>query len=162
MPVEIIDEWETFKICFSVNHPKVSKSDRMAIRVDNRFLKVSAEGDIEMHKHIKSYEWLIQKFGDLMQPYEVLIKFQQPLQKTINEDFTFNYNYIFSDGASLEQSERQVERTLLVRAPGQYEGHLGAQSSSNQFDSSQIFIVNGMIDKCDSNFFSDFSITQVP
>ncbi len=33
-----------------------------------------------------------------MQPYEGLMKFSQPSQKTINEDFTFKYYYVLSDG----------------------------------------------------------------
>ena len=54
--IDINDEWETFKICFSVFHPKIGQNDKIMIK--SQHLHENFSDGMEMHKSIKSYNWL--------------------------------------------------------------------------------------------------------
>ena len=44
--------------------------------------------------------------------------------------------------------------------PANYQGQLGLQKNSHQYGD-KVFVVNGMIDKCDGNFIPEFYFVEI-
>ena len=66
--VELIDEWETFKIHFTVYPPLMS--DRDSLIIQSNKLSQLENGPLLMSKVKKPIDWYGQKFGEDLRPYE--------------------------------------------------------------------------------------------
>ena len=56
--------------------------------------------------------------------------------------------------------ERDPKRILQIMDPANYQGQLGLQKNSHQYGD-KVFVVNGIIDKCDGNFISEFYFVEI-
>jgi hypothetical protein len=64
----------------------------------------------------------------------------------------YSYEQRLTDNPSYSLKEREPARHLEIQNPENYIGQLGLQGSSEQFNADRVFVVNGIIDKCDANF----------
>ena len=61
-----------------------------------------------------------------------------------------------------DEPERDPMRFLHLHGPSVYNGQLGKHNLSQQANCASVFIVNGSVDKCDSNFIGDFFFEKLP
>jgi hypothetical protein len=60
-----------------------------------------------------------------------------------------------------DEPEREPIRFLQLQRPGVYEGQLGKLGVTQQVNSSSVYIVNGLGDKCDANFIGEFFFKEL-
>lgn len=68
----------------------------------------------------------------------------------------YNFEQKLTDNPSYSLKERDPPRHLEIQNPENYKGQLGLQGSSEQFNADRVYVVNGMIDKCEANFQGKF------
>jgi len=117
---------------------------------------------VVMHKLPRELRWMHVKYGQLMQPYECTVKFQNIKGDNCgqwSQDAINNLNYSFTkrnDVRGINLWEREPKRNIMLQDPSKYRGQLGAQRSSYFFNTDRVFIVNGSCTKADGNFIGNF------
>lgn len=81
---------------------------------------------------------------------------KQKPQTKINEEFAWTYNYHIQGGLG-QHSERTHSRRVKICDPSFYNGSLPMHDGS-QIHTSDCFIINGVLDKCDGNFIGDWTL----
>ena len=211
--VQISDEWETFKVCFSVfggsspsnfdtmkvcystevhSHYDVAPSiegrsaspkrqysphnyspSRSARVSEGRGSSPKRQQSLTRPQHLNDEyieqemvraetfkDWAYNKFGKKVKPYECLVSLQNPKRSSINEHLKIFYHYQFQAGG-MEYPERSPVRFFEVQDPKNYHGVFGMSGSALQYDTCDVFMVNGLIQKCDGHFLDDFSVNLV-
>ena len=125
--VQLNDVWESFRVNFSVYAPMETHSDQMFISGSRDELgnwnKTSSP--IQMTRSIINQDWLNEKYGEGVMPFEASITLKQQRQTVINHHFSFDYNYTFRNGASMSGggfTERHLPRTISFIDPSNYSG----------------------------------------
>jgi hypothetical protein len=125
--VQLNDVWESFRVNFSVYAPIETHGDQMFISGSRDELgnwnKTSSPG--QMTRSIINQDWLNEKYGEGVMPFEASITLKQQRQTVINHHFSFDYNYTFRNGASTSGggfTERHLPRTISFIDPSNYNG----------------------------------------
>ena len=118
---------------------------------------------IKMNRPQKPINWLIDKYGDLMRPWEIIISFRNGELDLPNEII---YDYSKSNAKGTVIVKEREHRSMIIQSPESYTGQLGQQESIQWKNCRKVWIVNGIIDKVDANFlgglyFSKIGDTQV-
>jgi len=167
--VQIIDEWEHFKIRFSINDPiledAISHGDFMRIIGSTPKLGSQGVGEMEqtppmrMSRAQRPFEWLLDKYGQLERPWEIIISFRNGELEFPNE-IIYNYSKSNESGTSIVK-EREPSRSMVIQQPETYQGELGKQGSIQWKNSQYVWIVNGVIDKADGNFLGGLYFDEI-
>lgn len=120
--MEINDEWEHFKIRFTINDPieeeLVNQDEFMRIIGSNPMLGSQNEGEMEstppirMKRTSKPIPWLLDKYGQNMRPWEIIISFQNGEMELPNKII---YSYSKSNEAETSiVKEREPARSMII------------------------------------------------
>ena len=82
------------------------------------------------------------------------------INKTDQIDFQYHYKFALGSRGS-ETKERFPLREFDVKNPAKYDGFLGHQKVDYQRMCSDVFFVNGIIEKCDGNYLRDFRTSTI-
>jgi hypothetical protein len=95
-----------------------------------------------------------------MRPWECLLKFNVNKFEKLKEII---YSYSKSNLRNLKDCvyEREPSRIMEIQDPETYRGELGSQKSSQWKNWDKVWIVNGHIEKVDSNFMGELFFTKV-
>ena len=108
-----------------------------------------------MKKNLLPIDYLPEKYGCKVRPYELSLKLKQ------GGDNKIEYFYsLKSFEKETTVSEREPFRLLDIQDPFTYRGELSFNKSSVQ-TSSKVFIVNGKIEKVDDNFAGGFYFNKI-
>lgn len=114
---------------------------------------------IRMSRPPRPVTWLPNKYGQPMRPWEVTVTFQMDELKLPSEIF---YSYSKSNQQGTEiVNERGLNRSFSIQPPEAYQGQLGLQKSVHWQHSGDVWIVNGVVDKADSNFLGGLFFDRV-
>lgn len=160
--VVLTDVWETFQIRWTVNQPFEDENLDMILE-GNR-----DEIDHQVMKKIpQETEWMYNKFGQKVKPYEYVIDMLQNGEYTYPIDFNpdlYKIEYIysmknFSTGETVY--EREPHRVLHIQDPMHYRGQQALKKTTAQPETHKVFIVNGKIEKVDGNFQGGFFFNRI-
>lgn len=155
--VELSDEWQTFKVQFSLFHPqdvtlKLSGSRPEIGDWDNN------SGQHILKRAPTSKLWMQKQYGTPMRPYQATIAFQQHRQTTINESIHMTYSYSIGN-VGREYGERTQVRQIRIVDPSNYTGQYA--QDLNQIDTVDCFLINGRLEKCDGNYIPSFRVAKI-
>jgi hypothetical protein len=93
-----------------------------------------------------------------MRPYQTSITLKQNRQTVINENIELTYSYTIGSYGN-EFPERTSQRKLRIIDPSSYTGQ--CENEICQYDTTDCFIINGQLEKCDGNFLSNFTLSKI-
>jgi hypothetical protein len=106
--------------------------------------------------------WLHYKYGKNVIPWECRLLMPN-LDGNACGEFTgdkiqlkYSFEQKLGDNPDFSLKEREPLRHLEIQNPDNYRGQLGLQGMSEQFNADCVYVVNGVIDKCDANFQGSF------
>ena len=161
--VQLQDEWEHFTMKFSVNYN--FDDDYYNLRVNGSREELGkwkeGSGPVKMDRCENARWFMPAKFGVKLKPWEVFIRLKNDLSDTNN---SIRYNYSVKKDTWNDECwewEREPARTVKFLRPQMYTGQDGGQHFDVEQDGSEVFIVNGQVEKADGNFLNPFFIQQV-
>lgn len=121
---------------------------------------------IRMNRSIRDDKWMFSKFGIPVVPWECNMKMDNLLNSSTGEfqhadHANFHYRYRKIRAGQVDEPERDPMRFLQLQGPGKYAGQLGESGITQQVNTSCVYIVNGMADKCDANFIGAFFFQEL-
>jgi len=121
-----------------------------------------------MERAFYPIEWLIEKYGQPIQPWVYNMRFENingdrcgQWKKTASLK-NLSYRFAVASQHHGIEWERDPPRTLSIANPEVYFGQVGSTRSIYQQNSNQIFVVNGSAQVSHGNFIGDFEANQVP
>lgn len=114
---------------------------------------------MRMSRAQRPFEWLLDKYGQLERPWEIIISFRNGELEFPNE-IIYNYSKSNESGTSIVK-EREPSRSMVIQQPETYNGELGKQDSIQWKNSQYVWIVNGVIDKADGNFLGGLYFDKI-
>ena len=155
--VELNDEWETFKMTFQVFHP-----NDVTMRLSGSRAELGewekGTGQHVCHRPNNAHKWMINQYGTHMKPFEKTVKMHHSRQTTINEGIFFSYHYSLGNSGH-EYNERTHNRKVRILDPSNYSGQ--HQKDASQYDTSDVYIINGHVEKCDGNYIPNFNMSRI-
>lgn len=157
--MEIVDEWEHFKIRFTVFYPTDYSAKRsmhilgdlVSLGEDKHAIKMTQKQNaISSDGKIKTQQWLVSKYGTSVVPFEYLLNLKSSDSVFMELPKTVSYKYILSDDKTgTKETEKVTHRTFDICKPETYKGML---SKEGQILTNKCWVVNGVIEKVDGNF----------
>lgn len=157
------DIWQQYNLKFSVfSH----EGDDEKMVMDFRHDSSGATRSLEMMRSSRKDKWMFNKYGIEVVPWECSIDMSN-LQNSATGEFksedeaNFHYRFRKIRAKQGDEPEREPMRFLHLQRPGLYEGQLGCCGNTQQVNTSSVYIVNGMADKCDANFIGKFFFEHI-
>ena len=82
---------------------------------------------MRMNRTQRPIEWLFDKYGQKVRPWEIIISFQNG-ELTLPDKIIYNYSKCNEQETSIVK-EREPSRSLIIQQPETYRGELGKQGS---------------------------------
>jgi hypothetical protein len=151
--INIFDIWNCIKIKFSVQHTRIHS--QQSIRLTGG---LEALGNWNKINPIELKEEFNARSRDELVTYSTVVNIEVKEQTDV---FSFNYSYsLWSDNCEPEW-ERDPARRLTILSSEDYRGQQGLNSSFQFTNASDVFFINGIIDKNDGFFHKNFSVSQI-
>jgi hypothetical protein len=114
--INMEDEWESFKIRFTVFHPIIHANQSIRISGNTSELGnwATNSSPIVMRQSNKLSHWMVEKYGENVRPYEAIVSFKNKYFLS-GKSFTLQYNYSLINGnRGNEEWERDPHRILEI------------------------------------------------
>jgi len=157
--VQLLDEWEHFTIKFAVNYNLDNDYYNLRINGSREELgnwKVGS-GPVQMDRSETARWFMPSKYGAKLKPWEIFVRMRNDITQNNN---TLKYNYSVKKDSwndEIWEWEREPARTLRFLEPEHYTGQKEKEFDLEQ-TGSDVFVVNGQVEKADGNFVSHFFI----
>ena len=102
------DEWESFTIRFRVHYPEYHPGSEMSLCITDALVVGGSEhrrsGGYTMQAAAKPYEWLMNKYGTPVRPWELELKMRNDKNDSAgqfyvdDENTVLSYSYVFTNG----------------------------------------------------------------
>jgi len=132
--INMEDEWESFKVRFTVFHPVIHANQQIRISGNTQELGNwdTNSSPIIMQQSNRLNHWISEKYGENVRPYEAIVSFKNKYLLA-GKPFVLQYNYSLINGIrGNEEWERDPHRILEINdATAGYKGTYRGQNSSN-------------------------------
>jgi len=118
-------------------------------------------GQVSMKKANKGLKWVAEKYGENVKPYEVIVAFENNRKLKPNESIFIEYGYFFQNGLKKDVEEERVPPRILEIAQPQFYKGFGQKGQVVWKNTDKCFIVNGIVQKQDTNFEKNFFLNEI-
>lgn len=161
--VELEDEWESYKVQFTIYDPLYDQDDEMYLEHD------SGRQAVKMHRTVNPEPWLISKYGKPLQLWlctldrSVIEQANQTRSTTLDQSPEFTYSYVkykTTDDATLYYERRPLRR-LKINDPGESPGAQQVTCLHPSRIQDPKSVVNGQVSKADGSFLTAFFLHRL-
>ena len=89
----------------------------------NNAAEMESTEPIRMNRAQRPIEWLIDKYGQKIRPWEIIISFKNT-ELLLPNEIIYNYSKSNSNGTQIVK-EREPKRSMIIQPPETYNGELG-------------------------------------